>query len=320
MKGILQLLLLLTLCNTNGLTQKISGQWRGNFNEMSNADATEYVLEIEIKGEKLEGSSITYFTLRGKKYYTMCSVTGSYDPNTKTIIAKETSKIKANTPEWFRDCFQTHTLTYFKKGNEEKLSGTWKSSKKEENCGRGTTLLTRKMLIKSSATSSVAKEQPKAAPNTQPEKTSAAIEKNQKIIPAETGNDEKQNATEVPKKINAISLLEKRNNKVFDTIYIQDNQVEISLFDNGEIDGDVITLIFNGEIILSKQILSEKPIELKISPEKGKQNLLIMYAETQGKVPPNTAIMRAKSGNNYYKIFLSADDKENAGVILKFKE
>ena len=320
MRGILQLFLLLSTCWMHVYAQKISGQWRGNFNELSNDEATEYVLEIEVNGEKLEGTSITYFTLRGKKYYTMCAVTGSYDPNAKTIIAKEISKIKANTPEWFRDCFQTHTLTYFKKGHEEQLSGTWKSSKKEDNCGRGTTLLSRKILVKTPSAQPVAKQQQKPTPKKEDEKQNPSGSAENKIAILKNEKSERPVNTEIPPKANALTQLEKRNNKVFDTIYIQDNHIAISLFDNGEIDGDIITVIFNNEIILSKQTLSEKPIQIQLTPEKGKENLLIMYAENQGKVPPNTAIMRAQSGNNYYKIFLSADDKENAGVILKFKE
>jgi hypothetical protein len=50
------------------------------------------------------------------------------------------------------------------------------------------------------------------------------------------------------------------------------------------------------------------------------ENTLTMYAENQGKVPPNTAIMRIQNGKEYYKILLSADDKENASVIFKAKE
>jgi hypothetical protein len=128
--------------------QNLSGQWKGSFNETRDDEATEYILELEVKGKKVEGTSITYFSVKGKKYFTMCAVEGSYDPSSKTVVSKEVSKVKANTPSWFRDCFQTHTLTFFKKGEEEQLSGTWKSTRKEDNCGRGTTLLKRKVLVK----------------------------------------------------------------------------------------------------------------------------------------------------------------------------
>lgn len=320
MYQLLNILALAILLSLPGKSQKISGQWRGNFNEMSNDDATEYVLEIDIKGDKLEGTSITYFTLSGKRYFTMCAITGTYDPASKTIVAKETSKIKANTPDWFRDCFQTHTLTYYKNGNEEQLSGTWKSARREDNCGRGTTLLSRKLMIRPAETEPVPKPPSQPHPENEKEKniTKTDAEKSTRSTTAEKG--EKVSTAELPKKINSVSQLEKRTNKVFDTIFVENAEIEISLFDNAEVDGDIITVIFNGDIILSKQTLSEKPIRLTLRPEKGKENLLIMYAENQGKVPPNTAIMRAQSVNAYYKIFLSADEKENAGVVIRFKE
>ena len=159
---------------------------------------------------------------------------------------------------------------------------------------------------------------PVARPTSQNATTQEEPEKRISLAPVE--KNEKPSLITSPPKMPTGNQLEKRKNKVFDTLYINEPQIEISLFDNAEIDGDIITVIFNGEIILSKQTLSEKPIQLQLKPEKGKDNLLIMYAENQGKVPPNTAIMRARSGNSYYKIFLSADDKENAGVVIQIKE
>jgi len=91
------------------------------------------------------------------------------------------------------------------------------------------------------------------------------------------------------------------------------------MFDNAEIDGDIITLLFNGEVVLSKQTLSDKPITVTLQLVSGKDNVLTMYAENQGRIPPNTAIMRIKNEDNYHKILLSADDKKNGSVILKLK-
>ena len=318
---------LLILCSLfhflclNSLAQNLSGQWKGSFNETKGDQSTEYILELEVKGKKVEGTSITYFSLNGKKYFTMCAIEGTYDPSSKTVVSKEVSKVKANTPSWFRDCFQTHTLTFFKKGEEEQLSGTWKSAKKEENCGRGTTLLKRKVFVKKQLVSKnqdITKEEKKAvvAPNIADTPQDTA----QKI----TGDQNQQNSnTKISATVNesAGSTLpekfEKRSSKVFETIEVKEEEVYISIYDNGEIDGDVITVIFNGAIVLANQTLSDQPISFRLKLKKGIENTLTMYAENQGKTPPNTAIMRIQHGENYQKVLLSADEKQNASVVFK---
>ncbi len=307
------------------VAQNLSGQWKGSFNEARGDEATEYILELEINGKKVEGTSITYFSLRGKKYFTMCAIEGSYDPSSKTIVSKEVSKVKANTPSWFRDCFQTHTLTFFKKGEEEELSGTWKSTKKEDNCGRGTTLLKRKVLTKKHSVSKnqdIAKEEKKTTvPDTEADahkKDNTQKNTNGQNAPNAHSNkiaaEAEQPVSKLPEKF------EKRSNKVFETIEIKEEEVYISIYDNAEIDGDVITVIFNGAIVLASQTLSNQPISFRLKLKKGIDNLLTMYAENQGKTPPNTAIMRIQHGDNYQKVLLSADDKQNASVVFTVKE
>lgn len=113
------LILAFTFYSVTLSAQKFSGQWSGSFDSQSDSsDRTEYFLELEVNGTKVEGTSTTYFIISGKRYYTICKVTGSYDPRSKTIVSKEVARVKANTPEWFKDCFQVHTLTYFKKRRE----------------------------------------------------------------------------------------------------------------------------------------------------------------------------------------------------------
>jgi hypothetical protein len=284
---------------------------------MKGDEATEYILELEVTGKKVEGTSTTYFTLKGKKYFTICAVEGTYDQSSKTLVSKEVSKVKANTPSWFRDCFQTHTLTFFKKGEEEQLSGTWKSTRKEDNCGRGTTLLKRKVLaIKESVSKNkdIAKEENKIIVPV--EETDTHRDKSQPVSEDRSSTIEQSE----PSASKLTEKFEKRSNKIFETIEVKEEEAYISIYDNAEIDGDVITVLFNGAIVLANQTLSDHPISFRIKLKKDIQNTLIMYAENQGKTPPNTAIMRIQHGDNYQKVLLSADEKQNASVIFKVKE
>jgi len=165
------------------------------------------------------------------------------------------------------------------------------------------------------------KTQPK--PNTvkpQPKKDSVV-----KAPPAITKVD---NRVETPEKVEikpsipAPKLpngLERRDNKIYETIVINEADITVNLYDNAEIDGDIITVLFNGEVVASQKMLSDKPITLNLKAIRGRDNTLTMYAENQGRVPPNTAIMRVQIGEQYYKVFLSADDKKNGSVVFRFK-
>lgn len=343
-------LLLLIVLPLATIAQKFSGQWKGSFDETRDTSRTEYVLEIEAKGTSFEGVSITYFQIQGNRYYTMCAIRGTIDPNSKTLVSKEVSKVKGNTPDWFRDCFQVHTLTYFKKGDTEQLVGTWKSADPKSNCGTGTTVLSRKQLVKNPITTPpVASNQrnnpvqPKTNPTPTPKaetkpKVNTPVKTNQPVVKQPVKKDTPvnqqlsitrvENKKEEPKPNEnkpAVAPprlpngLERRDNKVFETITLSEDEIEVSLYDNAEVDGDIITVLFNGEVVVSKQTLSEKPISVKLQLIKGRENTLTMYAENQGRIPPNTAIMRVKSGENYFKVFLSADDKKNGSVVFRVR-
>lgn len=357
---------LCTLLPLLSLAQKYSGQWSGSFDEKTMPGyKTEYVLEIEASGKTFEGSSITYFIIGGKRYYTICRITGTIDPLSKTLVSTEVERIKANTPPDFKDCFQIHTLTYFKKDSVEQLIGTWKPAKPSPGCnGSGTTVLERKILVRKNTIPVAQKATPSAKPAapkpaTAPSKNNpvAAKQSNTKSQPPQATqkpvsaapkaiahstqsstskitNDksaptllsvesrkslQQQRDTASALITKPITSLEKRENKLYETIVLTEPEIEVNLYDNAEVDGDVVTVLFNDEVVVSSKVLSDKPITLKLRAVPGKENLLVMYAENLGRIPPNTAIMRIRNGNNYYKILLSADDKRNASVAFKLQ-
>lgn len=330
--------------------QKFSGQWTGSFDEKGRPDLkTDYVLEIEAKDRSFEGSSITYFIIRGKRYFTICRIKGTIDPLSKTIVSTEVERIKANTPPDFKDCFQIHTLTYFKKDSIEKLVGIWKPATPTAGCGgSGTTVLQRK-IFQQKKLNAVQQNNLASKPQPKSSTSNTTTKPNNNISKAPTtqqlNNPSKPNATEKAEltiedkpKTNTTPTpsvadkreenqaeqmikegMQKRDNQLYETITLTDPEIEISLYDNAEIDGDVVTVLFNNEVVVSKQALSNVPIVRKLRAELGKENLLVMYAENMGRIPPNTAFMRIKNGDQIFKVLLSADDKKNATVAFRIK-
>jgi len=144
------LVFVLVVMSVRVSAQNLSGQWKGGF--VSDGDfyknKTEYVLELDISGEEVDGYSYTYFEIRGKRCYVICHLQGTYDKKAKSVWVKEFEKVKSNTPPEFLDCFQIHELSFVNDGGSEKLVGRWKPASKANNCGTGTTELERKTLVR----------------------------------------------------------------------------------------------------------------------------------------------------------------------------
>jgi hypothetical protein len=95
----------------------------------------------------------------------------------------------------------------------------------------------------------------------------------------------------------------------------------INLYDNGQVDGDTVSVILNGRVIISKQGLTAKAITttIYITPDLGDSLQLIMYAENLGSIPPNTGLLTLQDGDDRYDIRFSGDFQKNSAIILKRK-
>lgn len=326
--------------------QKINGQWRGYFNSygdislFSDANGTEYVLELEINGSNVTGSSYTYF--QGRRYYVICSLNGTYDKQTKKIVVNEVERIKGSTPPDWSDCLQTHVLYYEKQEGKELLAGSWKTSpyqgKENGGCGTGNTTLSRRVLQntsvkfnKATRTPPVAKKTPAKIPDPgNKNKTTTPVAKTNPVVKTPTPPVAKNESPikqeqkiapppvikkEVDKTLPQDNSFAKRNSNVIKTIEIDKETFKVDLYDNGDIDGDTISLFFNGKLLLSHKRLSDKAISLTLDIDESKEvNELVMYAENLGEIPPNTALMVVTDGPNRYEVRI-ASDLQKSGAI-----
>lgn len=105
-----------------------------------------------------------------------------------------------------------------------------------------------------------------------------------------------------------------RKNIVLKNIDVKSADIKIELYDNGDVDGDEVTVYFNGNVISSKQKLSEKPITANVKAIRNATNELVMYAENLGTIPPNTALMKVYCDGQVYEVRIESDEKKN-GVI-----
>lgn len=102
------------------------------------------------------------------------------------------------------------------------------------------------------------------------------------------------------------------------TFEIKEDSVRVLLSDNGIVDGDSITLVYDGKIILTHYLLQAKPLELKLAVSKDRPvHELIMYAENLGSIPPNTSLMKVFDGSKKHEVYIRAS--ENSNAVVKFR-
>ncbi len=114
--------------------------------------------------------------------------------------------------------------------------------------------------------------------------------------------------------------LKERSNNLVKTLITSSPDIKIELFDNGEIDGDTITVYDNNQVIAYRQGLTNKPITLNIkASEFVPVHEFVMVANNLGSIPPNTALMVVTTGGKRYEVFMSADEKKNAKVVIRYE-
>ena len=86
-------------------------------------------------------------------------------------------------------------------------------------------------------------------------------------------------------------------------------------------DGDTVSVLMNGEVIMPKVGLSTNAVRKTIYTKELPDSIqIVMYAETLGSLPPNTGLLIVNDGKDRYEIRFSGDLKRNAAIVFRKKE
>ncbi|MCW5918101.1 MAG: hypothetical protein KIS82_12230, partial [Ferruginibacter sp.] len=87
------------------------------------------------------------------------------------------------------------------------------------------------------------------------------------------------------------------------------------------IDGDSVSVYFDGHQVLQKSRISDKPLQfyINLNPTMPTHRLL-MVGESMGSIPPCTALMIVKTRKNRYEMNLSSNFTKNAVLEFFFKQ
>ncbi|HEY1113056.1 MAG TPA: hypothetical protein VGE66_05825 [Chitinophagaceae bacterium] len=110
-----------------------------------------------------------------------------------------------------------------------------------------------------------------------------------------------------------------RTSAVIRSLEIVNDSVTLSFYDNGVVDGDVISVFVNGENVVASQRLNEVAIKktVHLTNFAADSVEVTLVAETLGSIPPNTGLVLVHDGDMRYDVRFSADMKTNASIIFR---
>jgi len=129
---------------------------------------------------------------------------------------------------------------------------------------------------------------------------------------------------EKPKDVPTIAVpttTRSRENELVKTVTVNNQEISVRLYDNGEIDGDTISVYLDGKAIVSNKGLSTQPITLHLKlDEDNPDHVLVMVAENMGRIPPNTSLMIIQDGDRRFQVSISSTEQKNAMVRFRYQK
>ncbi len=184
--------------------------------------------------------------------------------------------------------------------------------KQDNNTGKKNTAIVPKTKYKPGAEDALVPKKQKDGNRIKTETTESTEESKTDHV---TGN----NMVPPPAKPLAKELTERTNNLV-KTLYVDEGEIEVALYDNGEIDNDTISVYHNGDLVIPHGRLSGTPLVVKIKVDaEHPTHEFIMVADNLGEIPPNTSLMTVTAGKKRYSVFLTSDEQRNAKVMIQYK-
>lgn len=116
-------------------------------------------------------------------------------------------------------------------------------------------------------------------------------------------------------------VLLSRSNQLVKTIVVNSNEVVLNIYDDGAIDHDTISVYLDKKQVINHAMLTDRPIVLTLHLDESEDyHELVMVAENEGEIPPNTSLMIVKAGDKEYEVRITSTEQKNAVVVFKYEK
>lgn len=261
--------------------QDINGIWKGRLVMAPSGCFPVYNLEFDLT-EKQGIITGTAWHFSDSLNYVKKNIRGTYQKDSNRIILQEVAITSFRIREDCVPCMKTYTLSYHK--------------------GNGT-LITEEQIRGIWET-----------PGGKAADGKASCEPGTLVL-------NRQQKASFPKQEARPQALREKSNVLVQEIKVDSGVVNIEFYDNGQIDGDTISVYVNDRSVVYKQLLRTQPVSmsLQVDSKRAIQDV-VMVGENLGTIPPNTALMIVTANNKRFQLYLTADEKKNALVRFIYEK
>jgi hypothetical protein len=114
-------------------------------------------------------------------------------------------------------------------------------------------------------------------------------------------------------------VLLERSNQIVRSLTVNTREVVLNIYDDGVIDGDSVSVYLDNKMVINNAMLTDRPLVVTIHlDEDNDYHELVMVADNEGTIPPNTSLMIVKVGDKEYKVNISTSMQKNATITFKY--
>ena len=126
-------------------------------------------------------------------------------------------------------------------------------------------------------------------------------------------------ALPTPVKDTTPAAITQRTTSLVNTFKVSSPHISVQLYDDGQIDGDAVSVYYNGTMIINNQTLTHKAITFNIEASAAsRHHEFTLVAESEGFLPPNTALMRIKAGDQQFELNVSSSSEHNVKIAIDY--
>ncbi|TAH43731.1 MAG: hypothetical protein EYC69_01765 [Bacteroidetes bacterium] len=114
-------------------------------------------------------------------------------------------------------------------------------------------------------------------------------------------------------------MIQGRNVIGTEQVEVSSPSLTIFVYDNSYVDGDTMSLYFNGKWILDHYGVTKKKMPVDLQFKANTNNFLVLFANNLGKSPPNTAAVEINDGQRKRIFRLSSDLKSCSAINFIYK-
>ena len=288
-------------------SQTVAGYWYGNANVKSNSSANNYLVELILNQDRTQIKGVINYYF--KNTFRSLSVIGNYNSLTRQLVLFNIPvTYHGSSSSMEVDCIMNMAAKLRVSKEDARLVGYFEGKPEYKyTCVDINFNLKRDADV--SKTDSIL--------------NAIRLYKETYQVWKPTANDTLEAVNVVQRKVVNYVIedqFKQRENIVAEEIAVSSDSLKVDFYDNGEVDGDSISVFFNNQLLAFNRKISTRAIHFDLVLDSTKEvNELTMFADNLGAIPPNTALMLVYDGKKRYEVRLSSNLEKNATIRIKRK-